>query len=107
MDISEIHFHDTRILRVIEDPEQDTLTMEVSYPVDWENNEFEPRILVFANAYNYQVHEMPFHGAPTILDVDILGTTDRWTLLRLQTNAGFRDVTCVSVMLTSPEKLQS
>jgi hypothetical protein len=101
MDISDIHFHDTQILRVIEDTATDTLTMEVDYPVDWEHNVFEHRKLVFSDAYNYQVHEMPFSGVPTILNVDILGTSGRWTRLRLQTNAGFREVICVSVSLIS------
>ena len=101
MNISDIHFHDTQILRVIEDSEADTLSMEVIYPVDWENNEFEPRTLVFTDAYNYQVHEMPFLGSPMILEVEVLGKNDRWTNLRLLTNAGYRDVTCVSVELLS------
>ena len=99
MNISDIHFHDTQILRVIEDTEGDILSMEVDYPVNWENNEFEPRTLVFADAYNYQVHEMPFWGSPMILEMEVLGKTDRWTHLRLRTNAGYRDVSCVSVEL--------
>jgi len=99
MNISDIHFHDTQILRVVEDTEADTLSVEVVYPVDWERNEFAPRTLVFSDAYNYQVHEMPFSGNPTILEVHVLGTTDRWTHLRLKTNAGFRTVSCVSVTL--------
>lgn len=101
MNISKIHFHDTQILRVIEDTEADTLSMEVIYPVDWENNEFEPRKLVFTDAYNYQVHEMPFWGSPMILEIEVLGKNDRWTHLRLLTNAGYRDVSCVSVELLS------
>lgn len=100
--ISNIHFHDTQILRVIE--ETDTLTMNVNYPVDWEHNIFEHCKLVFYDAYNYQVHEMPFSGIPTILEVDILGTTNRWTHLRIQTNAGFRTVSCVSVTLYSTQE---
>lgn len=99
MNISDIHFHDAQILRVVEDTVAGTLSMEVIYPIDWELNKFEPRTLVFADAYNYQVHEMPFWGSPMILDVEILGRTDRWTHLRLQTNAGYRDVSCVSVEL--------
>jgi hypothetical protein len=110
MNISDIHFHDTQILRVVEDTATDTLTMYVDYPVDWQRGVFEHRRLVFSDAYNYQVHEMPFSGVPTILDVDVLETNDpltrqypdtnRWTRLRLKTNAGFRDVSCVSVTLT-------
>jgi hypothetical protein len=101
VNISDIHFHDTQILRVTEETSTDTLTMEVDYPTDWEHNVFEHRKLIFSDAYNYQVHEIPTQGIPTILGVDILDTTDRWTRLRLQTNAGFREVSCVSVTLTT------
>jgi hypothetical protein len=38
MNISEIHFHDTKILRVTEDASSDTLIMDVIYPVDWQTN---------------------------------------------------------------------
>jgi hypothetical protein len=47
MDISSIHFHDTQILRVIEDCAADTLTMQVEYPVDWEPNLFEKALFGF------------------------------------------------------------
>ncbi len=101
MDISDIHFHDSQILSVIEDPQADTLTMEIDYPVDYDANIFEPHRLVFSDAYNYQVHEMPFDGCPTILEVEVMGTTDRWTHLRMETNAGFRSLSCASVVLLS------
>lgn len=97
--ISDIHFHDTRILRVIEDTATDTLTMEVEYPADWENKRFVPGTLLFTNAHNYQVFEGPFEGPATILAADIIGNSGRWSRLRLQTNAGYREVTCVAVNL--------
>lgn len=99
MDISSIHFHDTQILRVIEDCAADTLTMEVEYPVDWERNVFEKRLLVFDDVHGYQVFEGPFHGLPTILDAGIIGTEDRWSRLRLDTNAGRRELSCTAVRL--------
>ena len=52
MDISAIHFHDTQILRVIEDCVTSTLTMEVEYPVDWERDVFEKRLLVFDDVHS-------------------------------------------------------
>ncbi len=102
MDISDIHFHDTRILRVVEDPAADLLTMEVQYPTDWDNNVFALRHLVFEDAHSYQVAEGPFHGSPTILDASIVGSHLRWSRLRLDTNAGFREVFCVAVRLVDP-----
>ena len=99
MDISAIHFHDTQILRVIEDCETDTLTMEVEYPVDWDRNVFEKRLLIFEDVHGYQVFEGPFEGCPTILEASIIGTEDRWSRLRLETNAGRRELSCTAVTL--------
>ena len=99
MDISSIHFHDTLILRVIEDCAADTLTMEVEYPVDWERNVFERRLLIFDDVHSYQVFEGAFQGSPTILEAEIVGTEGRWSRLRLDTNAGRRELSCTGVRL--------
>jgi hypothetical protein len=100
MDISSIHFHDTKIHRVIEDSEAKTLTMEVTYPADWERNVFEKRLLIFDDVHHYQVVEWElFGGAPTILDAEIISTDGRWSRLRLETNAGHRELSCVAVRL--------
>jgi len=105
MDISTIHFHDTQILRVIEDCVADTLTMEVEYPVDWERNIFERRLLVFGDVHSYQVFEQPFHGSPTILDAEIVATEGRWSRLRLDTNAGRRELSCTGVRLIEYDRV--
>lgn len=105
MDISSIHFHDTQILRVIEDCVANTLTMEVEYPVDWERNVFERRLLVFDDVHSYQVFEQPFHGSPTILDAEVVATEGRSSRLRLDTNAGRREVNCTSVRLCENDRV--
>jgi len=99
VDLSSIHFHDTKILKVIEDTENDLLTMEVIYPVDWDNNEFEKRKLIFENVLNYQVNEIDFRGSPTILGPEILTQDERRTRIRLETTAGHRDLSCSAIRL--------
>ena len=99
MDLASIHFHDTEILRVIEDCGANTLTMEVEYPVDWEHNVFERRLLIFDDVHSYQVFEQPFDGSPMILDAEIVGSEGRWSRLRLDTNAGRRELNCTAVRL--------
>jgi hypothetical protein len=101
MDISNIEWHDTKIYRVIEDTEAKTLTMEVSYPVDWENNLFEKRLLVFEKAHHYQVVEdVHCAGSPTILDANVIGTDGQFTKLRLETTNGYRELSCVAVRVS-------
>lgn len=94
MDLSHIYVHDGQLLRVIEDTRDDTLTMEVELPVDSESDDFVPKFMVFENAYNYQVHEIPFSGNPTILDMKVIGQSGRWWRVRMDTNAGYREWYC-------------
>ncbi len=99
MDISNIHFHDSELMKVIEDTATDTLTMEIMYPVDWEKGQFEKRRLIFNDALNYKVVEIPFQGSPTILDANIISQDGRYYCIRLETNAGHREVNCTSLQL--------
>jgi hypothetical protein len=78
--------------RVVELPDSDELHFEVSYPVDWENNVFEPRAIVFIDVLNYRVDEGPFAGAPTLLDAYDNGTEGAHRSVTLQTNAGTRSL---------------
>jgi hypothetical protein len=97
IDISEIHFHDCQIKRVVEDIESHSLVMEVNYPVNWEKNEFAKRLLIFDNCYNYQVFELPFAGYSTILDAEIAGEENGWSKIKLETNMGRRELICKGV----------
>ena len=92
MDIGDIHFHDSRLLRVIEIAETHDLHFEVVYPVDWENNVFEPRTIVFLDVLHYRVEEGPFVGAPTLLDAYDNGQEWNYRSVTLQTNAGTRSL---------------
>ena len=103
MEITDIYVHDGRLLRIIEDTEQARLTMEVELPKDEWSDELVARRLVFDDAYGYQVFEIPFHGCPTILDIQIVGEQGRWRRVRLDTNAGYREVHCKGVRVLERE----
>ena len=62
MDISNIYVHDGRLLRVIEDVERDTLTMEVELPLSPDSDDLVPRLLVFEDVHGYQVFDGPFQA---------------------------------------------
>lgn len=93
------NFHDTYILSVFEDTATDTISMFVDFPVNWHESIYEKKRLVFSNAFNYQVHEMPFSGSPEILEIEVMEQKESWTRFRLNTNAGYREVSCDSVEL--------
>ena len=99
MNISEIHFHDTIILKVIELTEKDKLIFEVDYPVDWENNIFEKRFIVFNDFLNYQNMEGPFEGSPAIYDVKEERINHTHKMLTICSCAGERTLLFSSVEL--------
>ncbi len=100
MDLSNLHVHDGRLLRVTEDTEQCALTMEAMLPVSPMSDDLEPGCLVFEDIYGYQVFEGPISGPLTILDINVVGREGRWWLVRLETDAGHRQVFCRSVQVT-------
>jgi hypothetical protein len=103
MAIAEICVHDAQLHRVVEDIEADTLTMYVHLPLRERDEQQEPRLLVFDDAYNYQVFEQAWHGLVTILDMHVVGEQGRWQRVRIETNAGYRELFCTGVRVCTNE----
>ena len=97
MDISGIYIHDGRLLRVIEDAESHTLTMECKLPAAEWSDDLVPRLLVFEDVCNYRVCEGAITGCPTLLDLTIIGVRESRTSLRIDTTAGYRELDCTGV----------
>jgi hypothetical protein len=90
MKIAEIFWHDSMIHQVIEDADKKTLSFIVDYPVDWENQKWEKRSILFTEVLNYEVHEGPLQQSPTILEANVIGEADDRKTIKIETNAGFR-----------------
>ena len=102
MIIDDISFHDSRIVRVTEDPKEKFFDFLLDFPTDWEANIFEKKTLRFSEVIAYHIDEMPFLGLPTILKIINLGKsrqvfgTNRNQIetirvkVEIQTNAGNR-----------------
>lgn len=99
MEIGDIHWHDSLILQVITIPDRDRVEMRVLYPEDWRSEKYSERIVIFEDAYGYKEFEGPIVGSPIILSASISGSAERWSLIRLETNAGYREVYCCDVYL--------
>jgi len=69
MDIASIYIHDGRLLRVIEDAEAATFTMEWELPASEWSDDLVPRLLVFKDVPNSRVCEGAIVGCPTLLDM--------------------------------------
>ena len=98
----EIHWHDCVISSVLISPLIEQVELRVDYPVNWEGNQFAPRVLRFLETYGYKENEGPFVGAATILDATSLTRQNGWQLIRLETSAGFREVFCKGISLELP-----
>ena len=103
MDIADIYVHDGTLHRVIEDPGEARLTMEVELPVLERDEELEHRLLVFEDVYGYQVVEGCISGCPTLLGLSVVGQEGRWTRVRLDTTVGYREILCGSVEVREVE----
>ena len=97
LQLDRIWFHDSEIHQVVENPESDELGFEVMCPVDWDENQFSPRTIVFKDALYYTVAECPFAGRPTILNVTQEGEQEGRVLVRIETNAGLRTLLCLGL----------
>ena len=96
-EIANIHWHDCEIESVMEVPSKDMLVLNVRYPEDWEQNVFVPKGIVFEGYHSQEVHEIFFEGSLIILDASVVSEADGFTIIRLETNAGYRLVTAKKV----------
>jgi hypothetical protein len=92
-EIQDIDWHDCEIESVIEIPGKDVLIYNVLYPEDWENGIYVPKSIFFEGHHSHTVEEIPFFGNPTILEVSVVSQKDRFTTIKLETNAGTRIIT--------------
>ncbi|ANE49959.1 hypothetical protein [Flavisolibacter tropicus] len=104
MIFDDFSFHDAIVLEVREDTASQTLDFLLHFPVDWENNVFENKVLRFKDAIVYIKKEIPFLGRPTIMEIKQLhsqkhtymnayGTVQSSKLkVEIMTNAGSRFV---------------
>lgn len=97
--LNDIHWHDSLILYVRLVPEDDRVEMRLLYPEEWHSNTFTEKTVIFENAYGYKEFEGPIDGSPTILSASISGTSDQWSRIHLETNAGYREVYCRDVYI--------
>ncbi len=107
MNLSDIHFHDSVINAVTEKTATDELCFDVEYPVDWANNGFSQAFIVFSGVSGYEVHEIPFEGAPTILDYEVLENNEGKSIIKIHTNAGYRCFSFSTVDIEWPKKYSS
>jgi len=102
MEISDIYVHDGKLLRVIEDTEQEKLRMAVLLPASPTSDDLVPRLLVFEGVHGYQISEGRVDGAVTMLDLSVVGKSGNRSRVRLDTNRGYREFYCTSGRVCEP-----
>ena len=96
-DLSTIQFKAARIVRVIEDVDGHRLAFEVSYPIPSGGSDFPRRRLIFHRYNRYVVDEPGCAGEPTIQRVEIGEVDTHRVTIRMHTDLGLREVTCLQV----------
>lgn len=92
MELSDIHFHDCGLLRVVELPDSHDLLFEVDYPVDWGRDVFARRVIAFRDVLDYRVEEGDCVGAPTLLGAVDEGSAGDRRRVRIETSHGTRSL---------------
>ena len=98
-DLSTIHLEGARIVRVIEDADRQSLTVEVSHPIAEGGSDFPRRRLTFQWFSRYIVEEGRLAGEPTIQRVEIMDADHHRGTIRMHTDHGVREVTCLRTVL--------
>ncbi len=91
MKADDVFWHDCVIVRVVERPTE-SVAFHVDYPEDWENDRYVEKTIVFRDVFSYQIHEGPFDGPITILSATESAGHNGSRSIRLDTNAGFREL---------------
>ncbi|OQA30697.1 MAG: hypothetical protein BWY57_02691 [Betaproteobacteria bacterium ADurb.Bin341] len=97
MRIDDIFWHDSLILKVTINPERDLVEMRLLLPEEARQKTYAEQTIVFQNAYGYKEFEGPFQGCPTILSVAVIEQVGQWSKLKIETNAGYRELFCCDV----------
>ena len=117
MKLNDLNLHDSQILKVIEDSNNNTLDFILDYPINYEENIFEKRNLRFYDFLNYKINEIPFEGTPTILEIKTLNLIKynigdkenkieiTRNFVELSTNSGTRTIEFRDIDLFKIEKL--
>ena len=97
--LDEIHWHDSEIREVRLMAETDCVEMVLNYPEDWNSSVFRPHLVRFIDAYGYKEYEGAFFGCPTALSAESQMIESGWHLVRIETNAGNREIFCKAISL--------
>lgn len=97
-DLSNIHFQDARIIRVIEDVDRRSLTFEVSYPIPEGGSDFPGGKLIFEWYSQYLVAEGDRSGESVIQRVEVIKAEPHRQTIRIHTDRGFREMRCYRVV---------
>jgi hypothetical protein len=100
---STIQWHDSVLLRVTESPSEGVVTFEVEYAECLTGELPSIRRVRFTDVTRYRIDETPFEGCPTVLSMNVASrNSDGRSVLRIETSAGTREITCREVLLEDP-----
>jgi hypothetical protein len=93
-DLSKVHLAGARIDRVIERADARQLIFLISYPIPAGGSDFPEAILIFGN-FNRYVIDGKGTGDAVIQRVEVVERAANDILVRIQTDIGFREVSCM------------
>lgn len=98
MKASEIYWQDSALLIAVEMP-QAQLCFQLSYPEAVGSRSYSSKTVIFDGVQKYEIHEDRFEGQVLLLNADEKTSENNTRLIRIETNCGYREVTCTEITL--------
>jgi hypothetical protein len=98
-DLNNIHWHDCKLVSLIEVPDNALLALNVHYPENIQDDIFSAKAILFNGFYSLEIHEEPTGNGITLLSASVISEEEGYSTVRIETNVGYRLVKAQGVSL--------
>lgn len=98
-DLNNIHWHNCKLVSLIEVPDNALLALNVQYPENLQDDIFSAKAILFNGFYTLEIHEEPTSEGITLISASVESEEDGYSAVRIETSAGYRLVKAQGVSL--------
>ena len=98
-DLNDIHWHNCKLVSLIEVPDNALLALNVQYPENIQDDIFSTKAILFNGFYALEIHEEPTSEGITLSSATLESEENGYSTVRIETNAGYRLVKAQGVSL--------
>jgi hypothetical protein len=98
-DLNNIHWHNCKLVSLIEVPDNNLLAVNVQYPENIQDDIFSAKGIIFNGFYALEIHEEPTSKGITLLSSEAIEEHNGYTTVKIETSAGYRLIKAQGVSL--------